>query len=84
MCVRSEVLEQLRQVAQEQHKQIGPLSDESPLLDLGLDSLCYAILVTRLESVLGVDPFSTTEDGTFPVTVGEFIRLYESAAQKLS
>ena len=57
MSVRSEILDQFKQVAHEQDKQLGPLSDESPLMDLGLDSLCFAILVSRLEIVLGVDPF---------------------------
>jgi acyl carrier protein len=81
MSVRSEILDQFKQVAQEQDKQLGPLSDESPLLDLGLDSLCFAIIVTRLETVLGVDPFSENEDAPFPVNLGEFIRLYENAVQ---
>ncbi|HTU18309.1 MAG TPA: acyl carrier protein [Gemmataceae bacterium] len=84
MNVRSEILEQLKQVAQEQDKRLGPLSDESPLLDSGLDSLCFAILVSRLESVLGVDPFSENTDASFPVNVGEFIRYYETAMRQLS
>ncbi len=81
MRTRSEILEQFKQVAQEQDKRLGPLSDELPLLDSGLDSLCFAILVSRLETVLGVDPFSANEDASFPVTVGEFILVYENAAQ---
>jgi hypothetical protein len=54
-----------------------------PLLDSGLDSLCFAILVSRLEIVLGADPFSETTEAPFPVNLGEFIRLYENAVQKL-
>jgi hypothetical protein len=53
------------------------------LLDSGLDSLCFAILVSRLEIVLGVDPFSENTDASFPVNLGEFIRFYENAVQKL-
>jgi hypothetical protein len=83
LSVRSEILDQFKQVAQEQDMQLGPLSDELPLLDSGLDSLCFAILVSRLESALGVDPFSESEDAPFPVNVGEFIRLYENAVQQL-
>ena len=67
MSVRSEILEQFKQVAHEQDKQLGPLSDELPLLDLGLDSLCFAIIVSRLEAALGVDPFSKNEGAFFPV-----------------
>jgi hypothetical protein len=51
------------------------------LTDAGLDSLCFAILVSRLEIVLGVDPFSENEDVPFPVKLGDFIRFYENAVQ---
>ena len=81
MSVRSEILDQFKQVAQEQDRRLGTLSDELPLQDSGLDSLCFAILVSRLEIVLGVDPFSEDTDAPFPVNVGEFIRFYENAVQ---
>ena len=81
MSVRAEILDRFKQVAHEQDMQLGPQSDELPLPDSGLDSLCFAILVSRLENVLGVDPFSESEDAPFPVTLGEFIRFYENAVQ---
>ena len=81
MSVRSEILDQFKHVAHEQEKRLGLLCDELPLLDSGLDSLCFAILVSRLESVLGVDPFSTNTDTPFPVRLGDFIRCYENAVQ---
>ena len=81
MSIRSEILVQFKQVAHEQDRQLAPLSDELPLLNSGLDSLCFAIIVSRLESVLGVDPFSANEDAPFPVNLGEFIRFYEDAVQ---
>ena len=84
MSVRSEILDQFKQVAHEQDKRLEPLSDELPLLDSGLDSLCFAILVSRLEIVLGVDPFSENTDAPFPVNLGEFIRFYENAVQQLA
>ena len=83
MNVRSEILDQFKQVADEQGMALGPLSDELPLVDSGLDSLCFAIVVSRLESVLGVDPFSNNEDVPFPVNLQEFIRFYENAVQQL-
>jgi hypothetical protein len=83
MSIRSEILVQFKQVANEQDKRLEPLSDELPLLDTGLDSLCFAILVSRLESVLGVDPFSENTDAPFPANLGEFIRFYEDAQQQL-
>jgi hypothetical protein len=77
---RDEITTQFRLVAREQDKRLAPLSDDLPLLDSGLDSLCFAILVTRLEDALGVDPFTTSEDASFPVTLGDFINFYENAA----
>lgn len=80
MSIRHTVLSEFEHVAQEQAKQLAPLCDRLALLDSGLDSLCLAIIVARLEDSLGVDPFSTAEDARFPVTVGEFVRFYENAA----
>jgi acyl carrier protein len=82
MSVRSDILDQFKQVAQEQDKRLGSLDDEVPLLDLGLDSLGFAIVVSRLEAVLGVDPFSDDEGVSFPVNLGEFVGFYENAVQK--
>jgi len=80
MSVRSAVLAQFEQVAKEQNKTLASLSDELALLDSGLDSLCFAIIVARLEDTLGLDPF-TKEDLEFPVTVGDFVKFYEDAAR---
>jgi acyl carrier protein len=80
MSIRLTILEQLKQIAHEQKKSLAPLNDDLPLLESGLDSLCFAILVARLEDVVGVDPFTTSEDAAFPSTVGEFIHFYEHAA----
>jgi hypothetical protein len=79
MSVRSTIIAQFKLVAQEQSKKSPPLSDNLVLLESGLDSLCFAIIVARLEDTLGFDPFSTSDDVDFPVTLGDFIRLYENA-----
>jgi hypothetical protein len=81
MNVKSEIVAQFRQVAQEQSKGLAPLTDDLPLFESGLDSLCFAIVVVRLEISLGVDPFSSQEDGRFPITFGDFIGYYENAAK---
>ena len=80
MSLRSLIEDQMRQVAAEQHKPLAPLSDELVLLDSGLDSLCFAIVVARLEDELGEDPFATSEDIDFPVTFGDFVRFYDRVA----
>jgi len=79
--VRCEVAKQFEEVAKEQDKRLAPLVDGLSLLDSGLDSLCLAIIVARLEDALGIDPFSAAEDPGFPVTFGEFVQFYENAAQ---
>jgi hypothetical protein len=81
MTVRSEIETQFQQVAQEQDKRLARLTDNLPLLDSGLDSLCFAILVSRLEDLLEVDPFTASEDAVFPLTFGDFVRFYENVAK---
>ncbi|ACL61488.1 phosphopantetheine-binding protein [Methylobacterium nodulans] len=80
MSTRLIILAQMKQIAEEQQRKLAPLDDQTALTETGLDSLCFAILVARLEAELNIDPFTMAEEITFPVTVGEFIALYESAA----
>lgn len=80
MSVAATVVDQFRRVAQEQNKPLADLTPDTVLLDSGLDSLCFAIVVARLEDELGVDPFTASEDVYFPVTLGDFIKFYEDAA----
>ena len=83
MSVRSTVLAQFEQVAKEQGKKLAPLSDDLVLLESGLDSLCFAVIVARLEDALGVDPFNAAEDGRLPLTIGDFVHFYEDAENTL-
>ena len=71
----------MQQIAQEQNRKLAPLTDDLVLLEFGLDSLSFAILVARLEETLDVDPFSATTDVKFPVTFGDFVKLYEDAVK---
>jgi acyl carrier protein len=79
MSVRQTVIHHIREIASENGKTVGDLSDNAALLDSGLDSLGIAILVARLEETLGFDPFTQSDDAFYPVTVGDFIRFYENA-----
>jgi hypothetical protein len=81
MIRRSTIIAQFEQVAREQGKKLAPLCDNLVLLESGLDSLCMAIIVVRLEDSLGLDPFSAAEDLDLPVTLGDFVKLYEHAAK---
>ena len=80
MSMRSMIEEQMRSVAVEHSKTLAPLTDDMVLLESGLDSLCFAIVVARLEDELGYDPFATSEDVEFPVTFGDFVRFYDRVA----
>ncbi len=79
MSVEAIVRAEFEQVAREHNKPVREFDDDMVLLESGLDSLCFAIILTRLEDQLGVDPF-TREDMFFPVTLGDFIRFYRDAA----
>ena len=80
MTTKLTILSEMRKVAAEQAKTLAPLSDDLVLLDSGLDSLCFAVLVARLEDKLGCDPFTTADDVAFPVTLGDFVKVYDRAA----
>ena len=81
MSTRLTILSQIQEVAAEQKLKLQPLRDDLVLLDSGLDSLCFAVLVARLEDKLGFDPFTASEDVDFPVTLGDFVRFYERYAE---
>jgi hypothetical protein len=75
-AVFSEVIESSGQVMN------GPLTHESVLLQTGLDSLGFAILVARLEEALGYDPFVLMKEPVYPQTFGEFLAIYNKFTPK--
>ena len=77
--LRATIEAKFREVAVDQEKALAPLTDHLVLLESGLDSLCFAIIVATLEDELGFDPFTEAEDVYFPVTLGDFVRFYERA-----
>lgn len=80
MTIRATITTQFEQVATEQQKTLAVLTDDLELTDCGLDSLSFALMVTRLEDALGVDPFNSGQASSIPATFGEFVRLYERSA----
>jgi acyl carrier protein len=79
MDIRTCVTQTFEEVASEHKKELEPLIDELNLIDSGIDSLCLAIIVARLEDKVGVDPFETDEEIELPITFGDFVRVYENA-----
>ena len=82
MSTKLTIMDQMKQIAREHGKTLAPLSDDLVLLDSGLDSLGFAVLVARLEDTLGIDPFTTAEDAMFPLTFGDFVKVYENASRQ--
>jgi acyl carrier protein len=78
MSVRLRIISTIKQVAAEQQVTLPALDDDLSLHETGFDSLAFAILVARLEDDLGIDPFTISEDASFPLTIGDFIRAYEN------
>jgi hypothetical protein len=83
MSLRDQIAAQFKQVAGEQGRRLAPLDDNLLLAESGLDSLCFAIIVARLEDATGMDPFhaSPAGEGSFPVTFGDFVARYRHAAK---
>jgi acyl carrier protein len=76
--VRRTVYDQIKLIAEQQKKTLPPLTDDLVMLESGLDSLCMAVLVAKLEDKLNVSPFDN-DDVEIPVTFGDLIRVYEAA-----
>lgn len=77
MTLRETILEQLVELFEEDELEVPEIDDDTVLLETDLDSLGFAVLVTRLEELLGVDPFSQMEEPVYPTTFGEFVAVYE-------
>lgn len=77
------MLEIIKQTYMEVLEQTGSkllvpeLNDDVILLESGLDSLGFAILVATLEEKLDFDPFTLMEEPFYPSTFGEFLEIYE-------
>jgi acyl carrier protein len=56
---------------------VPKLESKTLLLQSGLDSLGFAILVASLEEALGFDPFTMMDEPFYPTSFGEFVEIYE-------
>ena len=82
LSTRSLIARELQLVAIEHGRALVPLRDEIKLIDSGLDSLGLAVVVMRLADLLGIDPIGKSVAP--PVTLGEFVRMYESLCDRQS
>lgn len=58
------------------------LADDAVLLETGMDSLGFAVLVARLEEHIGYDPFVLLDSPVYPKTFSEFVDIYEHFADR--
>jgi Acyl carrier protein len=78
--LEKKISEVFREVFAEQNQSGDPpeLTPDSVLLETGLDSLGFALLVVRLEETLGFDPFVLSSEAFYPRTFGDFVAFYEA------
>lgn len=75
--MKEKIIEIMREVADLYGMRLAEgIDDDTVLLDSGLDSLAYAVVVTRLEEDLGFDPFVIMDEPVYPRTLCEFVELY--------
>jgi len=77
MSIRNEIMLTFKRVAEEQRRELAPLTDDLKLTECGLDSLGFVLVVVSLEQSVKIDPFNDVENVDFPVTLRDFIALYE-------
>jgi acyl carrier protein len=82
MNTKEIVFSEIRKIGKEQGVELAPLTDDLKLIDSGLDSLGFAILVARLEDTLGFDPFTMADENSYPLTIGDLANLYEKEAAR--
>ena len=78
--LQKRIADVILEVFQEQNQGATPpeLTADSVLLESGLDSLGFAILVVRLEETFGFDPFVLSSEAYYPRTFGDFVAFYEA------
>ena len=82
MNVEQIIRDSLEQVAVMANCQLtADITDDTVLLQSGLDSLGFAMLVAQLDEDLGLDPFSQMQIAVYPRTFGEFVSIYRQALQ---
>ncbi|EFC4873613.1 acyl carrier protein [Escherichia coli] len=80
--LRHKITTTIQETAEIRNSEINSLEDDTILLNSGLDSLGFAILVATLEDELGYDPFVMMDTPVYPRTLGEFIEIYQRFSPK--
>lgn len=71
------ILETMSKVAEMLDLELSKIDHTTILLDSGLDSMAFAMLVVELEEALGFDPFQIEAEVIYPETFKELLDIYE-------
>ena len=76
--IHAEIIKQFNTIFLEQNEstELPVLEDSSILLESGIDSMGFAILVTELEDTLGYDPFTEADEPFYPTYFKELVDFY--------
>ena len=79
MTIRTTIISTLGSVWEDfvEDSPLPDWTDETVLLDTGMDSLAFAVVVTELEDALGFDPFTESAEPVYPETFGQFVSFYQ-------
>jgi hypothetical protein len=76
------ILKMMQEISNESNiKLSNNINKDFVLLDSGLDSLGFAILIARLEEELGYDPFTMMDEPVYPQTFGQLVQIYQRFSQ---
>ena len=74
--VREIVLDEIRIVFEQEGVTFNEEMLTRNVMDIGVDSLTYAVLVARLQSRLGQDPYTENPNLGYPKLLGDFLNAY--------
>ena len=81
--LKNKILKSIKEVADSRGVKLADQIDsDTILLESGLDSLGFAILVAHLEENLGYDPFVLMGEPIYPKSFGEFVDIYRQFEPK--
>ena len=79
--MKDKILSLMKEIASDNGVELkSHIIDDTVLLESGLDSLGFAILIARLEEELGYDPFTMMDEPIYPQTFGQLVEVYQRFA----
>ena len=80
--IRTHIFKCAAEIAKQQRKVLPTITDSTPIMGSGFDSLCLAILVAQLDDEYELNPFDS-HHASMPKTFGGLVQLYVDAKAKV-